>query len=111
MSTQKSSICKHHAAADGNACRTCCGGLSRRGRGGGNHKRRHENQRNHDPKITKYYVLAKSVATLSKNVNMMAAHMSGKSDDNDDAKPNTDGKKGLNTKISTLCKATKREKE
>ncbi len=69
-----------------------------------------ENRHYHDPKSAKYCVLAKSIATLSKNVNVMAAHMSSKSDKDDDAKPVTDGKMASNAKDSAITKTQKRRR-
>ena len=66
---------------------------------------------NHDPKSAEYCALAKSVANLSKNVNIMAAHMSGKPDKDDDAKPAADAKMASNVRNSALTKNPKWEKE
>ncbi len=76
-----------------------------------NHLEPHENWRGRDPKSAQYHALAKSVATLSKNVNIMASHMSGKSDKDNDPKPAADGKMASNAKNSALCKTPKKEKE
>ncbi len=97
--------------ADGERHGNCCGGRSRRGGNGGDRKRQRENQHNRDPKSTEYHALAASIATLSKNVNVMATHMSGKSDKDDDAKTAAAGKIASNAKNSTLCKTLKKEKE
>ncbi len=111
LSAQKSSICKRQAATDGEQCGTCQGGRGAHGGGGGDCKRQRENQCDRDSKSAKYCALAKSVATLSKNVNVMATHMSGKSDKDNDAKPATDGNMASNAKNSALCKILKKEKE
>ncbi len=109
--TQKSSICKRHTATDGEQHKTCHRVHGRRGRGGGNRKCQHENRHNCNPKSAGYHALVKSVATLSKNVNVMAAHMSGKYNKDKDAKPAADGKMASNAKNSSLCKTPKKEKE
>ncbi len=80
-------------------------------RSGGNCKRQCKNWHNRDPKNSKYCALAKSVATLSENVNVMAAHMSGKSGKDKDAKPAADDKLVSNACNSTLCKTLKKEEE
>ncbi len=114
-STQKSSIRKRRAATDGERCGNHSGGCSRCGGGNGgvsgDRKRQHENRCNHDPKSAEYRALAASVATLSQNINVMAVHMSGRSDEDDDAKPPTNGKMASNAKNSALCKTPKKEKE
>ncbi len=110
-STQKSSIRKRRAEADGARRESCRSGHGGRAGGGGNRKCQQENCRNKDPKSAEYHALAASVATLSKNVNVMAVHMSGKSDKDDDAKPAADGKMASNAKNSALCKTPKKEKE
>ncbi len=115
-SAQKSSIRQRHAAADGDRRGNRRGGRNGRGGGyggGGDCKCQHENWCNcdHDHKSAEYCALAASVATLSKNVNVMAAHMGGCSDENDDAKLPADGKMASNAKNSALCKTPKKEKE
>ncbi len=111
MLAQKSSIHKRHTASNyersGNF-RVGCGG---HGNGGGDCQHQRKNQRNCDPNSAEYRALAKSIATLSKNVNVMAAHMSGRSDKDNDAKPPADGKMAYDAKNSALCKTPKKEKE
>ncbi len=103
-----SSIRKRCAAAE---CEPCGSLRQGHGRGGGNSNCQRKNQHNHDPKSAKYCALVKSVATLSKNVNVMAAHMSGKYNKDKDAKPAADGKMASNPHNSALCKTPKKEKE
>ncbi len=94
VASQKTSIRKRHAAADGEPRGTPCG---RHGRGSGDCKHQRKNWHDHDPKSAKYCALANSVATLSKNVNVIATHMSGKSNEDEDAKPAADGKMASNS--------------
>ncbi len=64
LSTQKISICKHHAKT------TDCG---QKGSGGGYDNQQHENcYKKERPKSDKFWAIVLSVATLSKNVNVMA---------------------------------------
>ncbi len=110
-SSQNSSIRKCCTVADGEQCRTCCGGHTGCGSSGGNRKRQCKNRRNHDPKSAEFCALTKFVAILSKNVNVMATHMSGQSDKDSNAKPAADGKMASNSHNSALCKTPKMEKE
>ncbi len=111
MSAQKSNIHKCCTAADGECHGNRLGGHGGCGSGGCDCKCQRENRRNCDPKSAEYCALAASVATLSKNVNVMAAHMSGCSDKDDDTKPPTDGKMASNARNSVLCNTSKKEKE
>ncbi len=111
LSTQKSSICKRCAVADGEQHVTHRGQGDRRGGSGSDHKHQRENQCNHDPKSSEYFALAKSIATLSKNVNVMATHISGRLDKDDNAKPATDGKMASNSHNPSPCKTPKKKKE
>ncbi len=110
MLAQKSSICKRCAATDGERRGNSCGGCGGNGSGGGHSKCQRKNWRNCDPKSAKYHALAKSVATLSKNVNVMVTHMSGCSDKDDDTNPADDGKMASNAKNSALYKTPKRRR-
>ncbi len=110
-SAQKSSIHKHCTAVDDEPCGNRHGGQGACGGGGGNCKCQRQNQRDRDPKSAEYHALAKSIATLTKNVSVMATHMSGKSDKDNDAKPAADDKMASNSRNSALCKTPKKEKE
>ncbi len=96
---------------DDEPCGNRHGGQGACGGGGGNCKCQRQNQRDRDPKSAEYHALAKSIATLTKNVSVMATHMSGKSDKDNDAKPAADEKMASNAKNSALCKTPKKEKE
>ncbi len=82
---------KHSAAADGEPCGIHYRKHGGRGRGSGNCKHQCKNWHENDPKSAKYCALAKSVSTLSKNVDVMATHISGKSNEDNDMKPAGDG--------------------
>ncbi len=97
--------------ADGERRGACCGGRGGRLGGGGDCKRKRENRCDRDTKSSEYCALAASVATLSKNVNVIATQMRGKSGEDDDAKPPDNGKMASNAKKSALCKIPKKEKE
>ncbi len=113
-SAQKTSICKRHSGLYDGGCRDT-------GRGGSAHKRPHVDPnggrghghgrgRGAGPKSKEYCALAASVATLSQNMNIMAAHMGARAGDDDDAKPAADDKMGANVCNSALCKNPKKEK-
>ncbi len=109
-SAQKSSIRKRRQAAlpDGDGeykrpRRNPTGGHScSRGRGRG---------RGAGPRSKEYRALAASVAALSQNVNVMAAHMSANSGEDDNAKPAASDKMGSNARNSALTKNLRNEKE
>ncbi len=110
-SAQKSSIHKRCAKAYSITHRLCRGG--RRGHRDDNCKRPCGPHCSHGdkPKSAEYKALAASAATLSRNVNVMAAKMTGKASNNNDAKPAADGKMGANSKNPALCKTPKKAKE
>ncbi len=106
LSAQTTSIQKHHVDANGDS-RSGCGGRL----GGGDHKWQHKSRSQwpRNPKSDKFQALTASVTTLSKNLNVMAAHVGGQSSDDDDGKPAADGKMGANMRNTVHTKTSKKE--
>ncbi len=63
------------------------------------------------PRVLSIMPLQVCCHALSKNIKVMAAHMSSKSDKDNDAKPTADGKMVSNARNSALTKTPKKVKE